>query len=89
VGLDKLSPLQMAAWLRETAANTRKHSDPAWCAARALPYDPVAAHVAFRIEQAATSLVRLHEAIDAHNKGCAAMCNGKKDCGYLQYEHRR
>jgi len=58
-GLDKLTAPQMAAWLRETAVNTRKHSDPAWCAARVLPYDPVAAHVAFRMEQAAELIERL------------------------------
>lgn len=57
--VDMLSPPQMAAWIRETAANTRKHSDPAWCAARMIPYDPVAAHVAFRLEQAAELIERL------------------------------
>lgn len=61
--VDTLSPPAMASWLRETAANTRKHSDPAWCAARAIPYDPVAGHVAFRMEQAANLLEKLHGTI--------------------------
>jgi hypothetical protein len=47
--VDSLTPPQMAAWLRETAVNTRAHSDT----------DRLAAHVAFRLEQAASLLMAI------------------------------
>jgi hypothetical protein len=59
IGLDKHTREQMAAWLRETATNTRRYSNPAWCDAHCKPHDPLAAHVAFRMEQAAGSRMDL------------------------------
>lgn len=60
--VDRPGPAAMAAWLRETAANTRRYSNATWCEAHCKPYDPLAAHVAFRMEQAADMIVELaHE----------------------------
>lgn len=63
-GLDEHTPPQMAAWLRETAANTRRHSNPTWCDVYKKPYDPLAAHVAFRLEQAASMIEALHSSAE-------------------------
>lgn len=57
--VDTLAPPAMAAWLRETAANTRRYSNPAWCDAHCKQHDPIAAHVAFRLEQAAELIEQL------------------------------
>lgn len=57
--VDTLTSPAMASWLRETAANTRRHSNPSWCDAHLKPHDPLAAHVAFRMEQAAELVEQL------------------------------
>jgi hypothetical protein len=58
--VDKLTVPQMEVWLRDTATSTRRHSDPQWCARMKVRHDPVAAHVAFRLEQAASMLAALY-----------------------------
>lgn len=58
--VDTLTPPAMAAWLRETAANTRLHGQRPMLTAKEMN---VAPHVAFRLEQAANDLVRLYDAL--------------------------
>lgn len=53
--VDELPPAQMARWLRETAQNTRARGNAPWTENETR----VAAHVAFRLEQAADQLERL------------------------------
>lgn len=60
--VDTLGPAEMAAWLRETAANTRRHRETPYLTDKEMNLAP---HVAFRLEQAAELIERLHGALRA------------------------
>lgn len=98
--VDTPAPPEMAAWIEETAANTRKHYDPAWCAARMVPYEPTAGHVAFRLEQAAKMIrhfnqlfVELHQQVFGgrwldHAADCNASADVPCSCGLTDWLNR-
>lgn len=54
--VDTLTPPAMAAWLRETAVNTRTHGQRPTLTTKEMN---VAPHVAFRLEQAAELIEQL------------------------------
>ena len=76
--VDTLTPSQMAAWLRETARNTRsKRESP-----RLTPEEVnLAPHVAFRLEQAAQLLEQQNRqlALAAELEKAMADCIGVED----------
>lgn len=58
--VDTLAAPEMAAWLRETAANTRRHREQPYLTDKEMNLAP---HVAFRLEQAADLVLKLADAL--------------------------